>query len=128
MKRSAAIMVLTLVCCCTAIYADAVDPIAQGNSNADRIAAQAQTNMIQQQQILAQRLQTLSAAMQAQNPDSPIVVQQAPTPVQPVQPAPATPPATTATPPVATTPSATGLKLPSQNNNNNSRNKWDYGF
>lgn len=119
---------LAVLCCSTAIYADAVDPIAQGNSNADRIAAQAQTNMTQQQQILAQRLQTLSAAMQAQNPDSPIVVQQAPTPVQPVQPAPATPPATTATPPVATTPSATGLKLPSQNNNNNSRNKWDYGF
>ena len=99
MKRSAAIIVLALGCCSTAIYADAVDPITQGNSNADRIATQGQTNMTQQQQILAQKLQALSAAMQAQNPDSPIVVQQAPTPVQPVQPAPATPPCSKSTTP-----------------------------
>jgi hypothetical protein len=109
------------------VYADTVDPITQGNSNADRIAAQAQTNMTQQQQILAQRLQALSAAMQAQNPSTTIVVQQ---PVQTAQPTPVAPPAATPTPaapPVATTPNATGLSRPSQNNNNNS-NQWNYGF
>jgi hypothetical protein len=125
MKRSAAMMGLAFMLCSAAIYADDVDPVIQGNSSADRIAAQAQANMTQQQQVLAQRLQALSAAMQAQNPDVPIVVQQAPTPVQPAQPAPVTAPAQ-ATPPVATTPSATGLRPSSQNNN--SRGKWDYGF
>jgi hypothetical protein len=111
---------LAVLCCNTALYAASLqDAINQSNSNADRIAAQSQANIIQQQQVLAQRLQALSAAMQAQNPDIPIVVQTVPTRVQP---APVAPPAVKVAP-VVTTPTS-----PSQNNNGNSRNQWDYGF
>ncbi len=119
---------LAVLCCSTVIYADSVGVINQANSNADRIAAQSQANITQQQQILTQRLQALAAAMQAQSPDTPIVIQTVPTPVQPAPSAPVTPPVTKAAPPVATTPNATGFTPPSQNNNSNSRNQWNYGF
>ncbi len=117
-----------VLCCSTAIYADSIDPIAEGNSNADRIAAQAQVNIQQQQRILTQRLQALAAAMQAQNPTVPIVVQ--PPPQVQKQPTPVAPPAAAATPvapQAAATPetNATGLAPPSQNNNSN---QWNYGF
>lgn len=128
MRWSYAIIALSLMACSTAIYANFADLIAQSNSNADRIAAQAQVNMQQDQQILAQRLQALAAAMEAQNPDTPIVVQAVPAQVQPVR---ITPPpvtkATPAAPPATMMPNATGLTPPSQNNSNNS-NQWNYGF
>lgn len=131
MKRNGWIGFIILLCCGISVYADSPDLITQGNSNADRIATQAQSNMTQQQQILAQRLQALSAAMQAQNPQAPIVVQPAPSVSGQTQgsaptptPAPATPPVATTQPAPATTENnATGLKQ-----NNNSRNQWDYGF
>lgn len=123
MKRFFALLSLAALCYTATIYADAVDPIQQGNSNADRIAAQAQANITQQQQILAQRLQALSAAMQAQIPNTAVVVQQ---PVPTVQPAPIIAPTIKkAPPPVATTPNATGLTPPAKNNNSN---QWNYGF
>lgn len=122
---------LALLCCSTTIYADTASAVQQGNSNADSIAAAAQTNMVQQQQVLAQRLQALSAAMQAQNPSAPIVVQalpQAPKQAAPVVAPAATPPSAATQAPAASEHNATGLNPPAQSNNGNNSNQWNYGF
>ncbi len=129
--RFYAIISLTLLSFSAITYADSAADVNQGNSNADSIAAQAQTRITQQQQLLAQRLQALSAAMQAQNPNVLVVAQPIPkaAPVQAVEVPPVKSPL--ATPPQETTTTeanATGLAPPSANKKADNRNQWDYGF
>jgi len=133
MTKQLSAIALSLLLSSTAAYANSISTIQQINNNADRIAAQAQTNITQQQQILAQRLQALSTAMQAQIPNAPLqqpVAVPSPAPIQPVIAAPvATPPQTTkAQPTVTQQPNITGLAPAPQNNDVNNPNQWNYGF